>query len=88
MSLRSMALATTLLAAVGTAAPASAQTSQNEAPPHRAKARVHKQVARPMAAPLREACTRTGCRPVPPGCFITMEQTWVAPTGYEIINCP
>lgn len=88
MSLRSMALATAMLAAVGTAVPASAQTSQSGAAPHRAKARVHKQVARPMAVPLREACTRTGCRPVPPGCFVTMEQTWVGPTGYEIINCP
>lgn len=88
MSLRSIALATAMLAAVGTAVPASAQTSQSGTASHRAKARVHKQAARPMAAPLREACTRTGCRPVPPGCFITLEQTWVGPTGYEIINCP
>jgi len=89
MSLRSVALVIAMLAAAGTAVPAAAQTTtQSGAAPHRAKARVHKPVARPIPASPREACTRTGCRPVPPGCFITLEQTWVGPTGYEIINCP
>jgi hypothetical protein len=88
MSLRSLAVATALFAAAGTLAPATAQTSQSGATTHRVKARVHREAARPMAAAPYEACTRTGCRPVPRGCSVTLEQTWVGPTGYEIINCP
>jgi hypothetical protein len=35
------------------------------------------------------ACTRTGCRPVPPACWIEIERDWDGlPTGYDAVICP
>jgi hypothetical protein len=35
------------------------------------------------------ACTRTGCRPIPPGCWIEIERNWDGlPTGFDAIICP
>lgn len=88
MTLRSIALAAAMLAAFAMTVPASAQTYQDGVAARGNKARVHKRAQRPLIAAPREACTKTGCHPVPPGCSITMEQTWAGPTGYEIISCP
>lgn len=88
MKLRLIALTTVMLAATGTTLPASAQTHQDGIAKRDIKSRVHKRAERGLIAAPREACTKTGCHPVPPGCRITMEQTWAGPTGYEIISCP
>jgi hypothetical protein len=88
MTPRSIALFAATLAAFGMTVTASAQAQQDGAPARSHKARVHKHAVPPMIASRREACTRTGCQPLPPGCHTTMEQTWVGPTGYEIIHCP
>jgi hypothetical protein len=34
------------------------------------------------------ACTRTGCRPIPPGCWIEIERNWDGlPTGFDAVIC-
>jgi hypothetical protein len=88
MTPRSIALAAAMLAAFSMTVPASAQTYQDGVAARGNKARVHKRAERPLIAARREACTKTGCLPLPPGCSTTMEQTWAGPTGYEIIHCP
>jgi hypothetical protein len=35
------------------------------------------------------ACTRTGCRSIPPGCWIEIERDWDGlPTGFDAVICP
>lgn len=88
MSLRLIAPTAVMLAAASITLPASAQTYQDGIAKRDSKAHVHRRAERPLIAAWREACTKTGCRPVPPGCRITMEPTWAGPTGYETISCP
>jgi len=48
-----------------------------------------KRTAQPAQPQAIIACTRGGCRPVPPGCQAVTERMWDgSPSGFQAIVCP
>jgi hypothetical protein len=98
--MRSPFLLTTAAALLGAAllatpaaagAPPSAGLMTDNAGPIEVSAQRRKRSkARRTAAPATQiACTRFGCRPIPPGCRIVGERTWDgSPSGFDAVVCP
>lgn len=82
---------TILITAVASASQARAQQPAPDVNEINAQADGQQPPRRPNVERPRPliACTRTGCRPIPPGCWIEMERNWDGlPTGFDAIICP
>ena len=80
-----MRIAAVIAMALLIAAPAAADGA---APAHRMVVGAEAQGAAPRSPARRIACTRTGCRDVPPGCSVEIERTLDgSPSGFEMIIC-
>lgn len=92
ITLASLSLACLSLACVtlaGAALPGAVAAAQTvHAPRAKPPGDSSRSDAREQYRPGDIVCTKTGCRPLPPGCHAVNEQTWEGPTGYAIIVCP
>lgn len=80
-----MRIAAVIAMALLIAAPAAADGA---APATEWSSAQKRKAQRPAAPPRRIACTRTGCRDVPPGCSVEIERTLDgSPSGFEMIIC-